>query len=442
MLTVVLFGFWLAVAIALILRLHIFRASAFKTRTLIGLFLLKLAAGAALIWVYSTIYPNRQTADIFKFFDDAVVINEALTENPGAYIRIMSGMGDTSAACLPYLERTHNWAPQSEQWLEYAQTGNYNYFLSNRLITRIHVLLLPLGGGGIYTHLIFFNFLSLLGIVFFLNAFLVRNALAALAFTLLPSTLLWCSGLLKDNIVFTALCFLFGAWQHVKEDKSRLLHITLIALSSLVLLYTKFYILAGILVYLIVDGLLWKLPRVKGWIISLVLIISALLILLSPLGQPICNILSGKREEALKAAVFGEAQNQVFYHPIDPELPRILAEIPATLANAFFRPLPMEAGTNPLVLLASFENVCILILLITALVFVVKQLFQRNYTAWWFFSVTLAFIIGFTSPVSGGLMRYKTAYIAFLVWMISNAFPTNYQNISLAKHLQKFLMRH
>lgn len=442
MLTVVLFGFWLAVALALIVRLRTFCISAFKTRTLIGLFILKLAAGAALIWVYSTIYPNRQTADIFKFFDDAVVINEALSENPGAYIRIMTGIGDTSEACLPYLERTHNWAPQSEQWLEYAQTGNYNYFLSNRLITRIHVLLLPLSGGGIYTHLIFFNFLSLLGIVFFLNAFHIRNAIPALAFTLLPSTLLWCSGLLKDNIVFTALCFLFGAWQHVKEDKSRLLHITLIALSSLVLLYTKFYILAGVIVYLFVDGLLWKLPRVKGWIISLALIISAILILLSPLGQPICNILSGKREEALKAAVFGEAQNQVFYHPIDPELPRILAEIPATLANAFFRPLPMEAVKNPLVLLASFENICILILLITALVLTVKKLFQRNYTAWWFFSVTLAFIIGFTSPVSGGLMRYKTAYIAFLVWMIASAFSTNFQNISLTKHLQKFLMRH
>lgn len=442
MLTVVLFGFWLAAAIALIVRLHVFRASAFRTRTLIGLFLLKLAAGAVLIWVYSTIYPNRQTADIFKFYDDAVVIHEALTENPGAYIRIMSGIDDTSAACLPYLERTHNWAPQSEQWLAYAQTGNYNYFLSNRLITRIHVLLLPLSASGIYTHLIFFNFLSLLGIVFFLNAFYVRNAFPALAFALLPSTLLWCSGLLKDNIVFTALCFLFGAWQHLKENKSRLLHIILIALSSLVLLYTKFYILAGVIVYLLVDALLWKLPSIKGWIISLVLIIIGLMILLSPLGQPICTILSGKREEALKAAVFGEAQNQVFYHPIDPELPRILAEIPATLANAFFRPLPLEIGNNPLVLLASFENLCILMLLILSLVFGAKKLFQRKYTACWFYIVTLAFIIGFTSPVTGGLMRYKTAYVAFLVWMIAYALPTRFQNMSLAKQLQKFLMQH
>lgn len=442
MLQLVLFGIWLAAAIALIVRLRIFCESAFKTQTLVGLFLLKLAAGAALIWVYSTIYPNRQTADIFKFYDDAVVINEALTENPGAYIRMMSGIGDTSAACLPYLERTHNWAPQSEQWLAYAQTGNYNYFLSNRLITRVHVLLLPLSGGWIYTHLIFFNFVSLLSIVFFLNALRVRNVLPAMAFALLPSTLLWCSGLLKDNIVFTALCFLFGAWQHVKIDSSRMVHAGVIVISSLVLLYTKFYILAGVSVYLFVDALLWKLTNIKGWIISLMIIISALIILLSPLGQPTCTILSGKREEALKAAVFGEAQNQVFYHPVDPELARVLAEIPATLANAFFRPLPTEVGNNSLVILASVENVCMLLLLIVSLVFGINKLFARNFIAWWFYTLTLGFIIGFTSPVTGGLMRYKTALSAFLVWILVIAMNEKIEKNSVVKHLKKCMMKH
>lgn len=440
-LTGLLFGIWLAVVLVLIARLNAFRKSAFKTQTLIGLFFLKLVAGAALIWVYSSIYPNRQTADIFKFYDDAVVINEALTENPGAYLRIMSGIDEQNSACLPYLERTHNWAPQSEQWLAYAQTGNYNYFLSNRLITRIHVLLLPLSGGGIYTHLIFFNFLSLLGIVFFLNAFQTRTILPAMAFALLPSTLLWCSGLLKDNIVLTALCFLFGAWHHVKANNSRVLHGGLIVSSMLVLLYTKFYILGGVVVYLMVDALIWKLPQMKAGLLSLVLIGIAALILVSPLGDSIGTILSGKREEALKAAVFGEAQNQVFYHPVDPEWPRIVAEIPATLTNAFFRPLPIEAGNNPLVLLASFENALILLSLIIALIFGVRSLFQRKNVSWWFYILTLAFIIGFTSPVTGGLMRYKTAFISFSVWMIFTALRGYFEKIAVLYLLQRFFMR-
>ena len=441
MLTGILFGFWLAVAIVLIVRLKAFQKSAFKTQTLIGLFLLKFAAGAALIWVYSSIYPNRQTADIFKFYDDAVVINEALTEKPETYLRIMTGIGDTASACLPYLERTHNWAPQSERWLEYAQTGNYNYFLSNRLITRIHVVLLPFSGGGIYTHLLFFNFLSLLGIVFFLNAFQPRTILPALAFALLPSTLLWCSGLLKDNIVLTALCFIFGAWQHVKNNHSRVLYASLIALAMLALLYTKFYILAGVVVYLLVDVLIWKLPQIKAGLISLVLLGIAGLILLSPLGNSICSILSGKREEALKAAVFGEAQNQVFYDPVDPEWRGIVTEIPATLVDAFFRPLPMEAGRNPLVLLASVENALLLLALIVALLFAARNLFQRNNTAWWFYILTLAFIIGFTSPVTGGLMRYKTAFVSFGVWIIASGLSAHFLNNTIEKWLQRKLMR-
>jgi hypothetical protein len=146
--------------------------------------------------------------------------------------------------------------------------------------------------------------------------------------------------------------------------------------------------------------------------------------LVSPLGDSIGTILSGKREEALKAAVFGEAQNQVFYHPVDPEWPRIVAEIPATLANAFFRPLPIEAGNNPLVLIASFENALILLSLIIALIIGVRSLFQRKNVSWWFYILTLAFIIGFTSPVTGGLMRYKTAFVSFMMWLIAEALPT------------------
>jgi hypothetical protein len=209
----------------------------------------------------------------------------------------------------------------------------------------------------------------------------------------------------------------------------------------LVLLYTKFYILGGVVVYLMVDALIWKLPQMKAGLISLVLIGIAALILVSPLGDSIGTILSGKREEALKAAVFGEAQNQVFYHPVDSEWPRIVAEIPATLANAFFRPLPFEAGNNPLVLLASFENALFLLSSIIALIIGARSLFQRTNVSLWFYILTLAFIIGFTSPVTGGLMRYKTAFISFSVWMITSGLSVRFHNNNIESWIQRCLMR-
>jgi hypothetical protein len=351
------------------------------------------------------------------------VIHQALTAQPEAYFRIVLGAGDSANVCLPYLERMHNWAPQSEQWLAYAQTGNYNYFLSNRLITRIHVLLLPLSAGDIYTHLIFFNFISLLGIVFFLNSFRVRSAFPALVFVLLPSTLLWCSGLLKDNIVFAALCFIFGAWENYKAQHKRIQSLMIIFLCCLALLYTKFYILAGVAVYLIFEFLLLLMPKRKAAFLAVSLIVFAIGVLASPIGKSILNVLSGKREEALKAAVFGEAQNQVFYHPVDSNFLSVMYEVPMALWDAFFSPLLFEAGKNPLLLFAAFENTILLLLLLIAIIWGKGYFAQRSSFSWLLFLLTLAFIIGFTSPVTGGLMRYKTAFVAFAVWMAVSGLP-------------------
>jgi hypothetical protein len=38
----------------------------------------------------------------------------------------------------------------------------------------------------------------------------------------------------------------------------------------------------------------------------------------------------------------------------------------------------------------------------------------------WGFILILAFVIGFTSPVTGGLIRYKTAYLPFFVLIVGN----------------------
>ncbi len=431
LLQIIAFIGWLVLAIWLIGRISTFKNSAFKKQTLWAFLLLKIAAGAALIWIYSSIYPNRQTADIFKFYDDALVINESLTEHPAAYFRLMSGIDDSASICLPYLERMHNWAPQSERWLEYAQTRNYNYFLSNRLITRIHVFLLPLSRGEIYTHLIFFNFISLLSMVFFLNAFKVQNALPALVFVLLPSTLLWCSGLLKDSIVLSALCFILGGWENYKARKSRLASILLILLCILAVLYTKFYILAGLAAYLGFELLLLLLPKVKASLLAFGIVGIACGFAASGAGKPVLDVLCGKREEALKAAVFGEAQNQVFYNPVDADFRHVMHELPAALWNAFFSPMPNAVGQNVLVLLASIENTFLLLIL---LAFVVKgrSFFrQRNSFSWVFFLLSLAFIIGFTSPVTGGLVRYKTAFISFAVLLWLNHLPLNWRGLRL-----------
>ena len=53
------------------------------SRTAISLFfILKIFAGLALWTLYTYYYPDRATADIFKYFDDSKIMYDALFEKP------------------------------------------------------------------------------------------------------------------------------------------------------------------------------------------------------------------------------------------------------------------------------------------------------------------------------------------------------------------------
>jgi hypothetical protein len=420
---IVLFLFWFALALVMLRKLKVFRNSGLHPNFLSALFGLKLIAGTALIFIYTYYYPDRHTADIYKYYDDAVVINSALFQDPIAYFQLISGIGDQSENCLPYLKLMSNWAPHSEQWLAYAQTGDYNYFLSNRLITRIHAVLMPFSQGFIYTHGIFFNLFSMLGIVLFyrlVKAQLNLSIPALLVFCCLPSTLLWCSGLLKDCLVFSAVCIFFYSVFSARSQIKPFKRIATIICMILLLLYTKFYIVAAL-----VPPAIWYLIDVKflkgklRYSFGAFIFLGALFII-SPLGNRAAQIISGKREEALKAAVFGDARHQCFYHNIDPTIPAITREIPSAIYDAFLFPMPWQSGGSPFILLASLENLIPFVLLILLFFGIKRNKLSNLEFALLLYGISLALIIGFTTPVTGGLVRYKTAFFPFILLVFAN----------------------
>jgi hypothetical protein len=420
---IVLFLFWFALALVMLRKLSVFRNSGLRPNFLSGLFVIKWIAGTALILIYTYYYPDRHTADIYKYYDDAVVINSALFEDPIAYFQLVSGIGDQSENCLPYLKKMSNWAPHSEQWLAYAQTGDYNYFLSNRLITRIHAVLMPLSQGFIYTHGIFFNLFSMLGIVLFyrlVKAQLNLSIPALLVFCCLPSTLLWCSGLLKDCLVFSAVCIFFYALFSERSQMKTIIRVAIILLMIMLLLYTKFYIVAALVlptIWYVINGKILK-RKTSYSIFSFVFLV--VLFIISPLGNRSAQIISGKREEALKAAVFGDARHQSFYHNIDPTLPAIFKEMPIALYDAFFFPMPWNSGGSPFILLASLENLLPIVLIVLLLFGIHRNKLNNLEAALFLYGISLALIIGFTTPVTGGLVRYKTAFFPFILLVLVN----------------------
>ncbi len=52
---------------------------------------IKAFASIILLYVYTSIYPLRNEADVFKYYDDGIMLSEIAAEQPAAFTRIMLG---------------------------------------------------------------------------------------------------------------------------------------------------------------------------------------------------------------------------------------------------------------------------------------------------------------------------------------------------------------
>ena len=420
----VLLIFWFAVFIFLMKKMRFFQNSGLKTSGLIFVFGCKVVAGTILTLIYTYYYTDRSTADIYKYFDDARVIASALPDDPNIYLKLMLGVDEESAEVQSFVSQMHNWSAHSEQWLTYTQTRDLNFFSSNRIITRFNALLWPVTLGNMFTHVLFMCFFSLLGLVALfrqMNArFPEKRIPLLLVIFFMPSLLLWCSGVLKDSLIIAALYLLiFLGNKLVVSSNKRVAYLLLSLALLIILLLTKYYVVLALIPGIL--GLLlhhWKTsttPFIAQSLAVGICLIGLMASTASEIGPDGISILRDKREEALKAAILGNAQHTLFVDNADPGILGFVKKIPEAMLTGLFRPYIWETNGSPFILLSALENL-LLILLVLATVFYGDKRFRHSAQLWLLlsFSLCLAFIIGYTTPVSGGLVRYKTAFLPAL----------------------------
>jgi hypothetical protein len=443
------------IALSLItLKLRWIKDSFLSKPFILFVFSIKVIFGSLLVLIYTHYYPDRNSADIYKFFDDATVIADALPNDPGSYFKLLFGVDEQDPILLKYTSKMKNWDPQSSEWLEFTQTENYNIFQSNRIITRINAFLMPLSLGNIYTHVLYFSWFILICSISFLNilkSFSSNSQLAISIFTLLfPSVILWCSAPLKDTLTLSAVSLLFVSLFHfVAEPKNRnFIQHSCFVLAILVVLYTKYYVLIAFfpaaLLYLTLE--IKNKIKKRIALISLSVLTVAFLFVIPNITEKFdpVSILNNKREEALKAAIFGEANHLIFEDLIDEGIQGLILESPNAVANALYRPFISEKSESILVKVASLENLLLLILSIPfGIILVRKRKINHLIAMYLTYVVILAFIIGYTTPVAGGIMRYKTALLPayFAICLHDINLPRFIVENKLFKKIESLIMR-
>lgn len=407
------------IACFIISKSSFFRLPSIPTYWLIIFFGIKIVIGILLTLIYTYYYSDRDTADIFKYFDDSKVIFDALKTNVLDYIQLVVGLDINSA----YFHELYY-----SKMLYWDRVNNSNFLSDTHVMIRFNAIVRLFSFGYFQVHNVFINFLSLIGLVaifkVFKKLYIGKEKLLFLILFLTPSLLFWGSGLLKEGIILLALgLFLLHFFKIIEQWSVR--RLLIIILSCIIIIFTKLIIFIAL-----IPGVLGFLIYKKVKNIHLSYLYSVLIIIVTSLFLYFINhpfnpvdIIINKQQDFIYLVQKVEV-GSLIYQPKFTTLMDLLAYTPQALANVFFRPYLWESYSL-FTLFSALEN-CLFILFCVVLFFFRTK--KTSYSSLFYFSMlfvfVLATVIGLTTPILGAIVRYKIFVVLFFLLAIGNQLNT------------------
>lgn len=389
-----------------------------EARYLLRGYLIKSFSGVVFALVYLYYYHGGDTSEYFR---SASSLNEILLEKPTLYFRLI--FLDSQHA-TPLIHSAH-------KVIIYSQTDEEWFMV--RLISP----LLFLGFNSYLGITMIMSFLSFTGSfkLFQLMNKLIPGHLSlnfAVNF-LIPTTLFWSSGLLKDTVTFACFAYLSYLFYVIFfERKLRWYYFPVIIFGSLIILQLKSYIIISFSVWILFALILlaFKSIHITALRYSIGTLIAALIFFA---GYFSVSYIVAHNSEYNSENLFSKIRGFHSWHSqlggssydlgeVEYTEVGLLKKAPAAINVTFFRPYFWEAQ-SPLVLLSSLESSAMFLLTLytlwkTRLRFF-RIVFGHPYIAGMLlFCLFFAFSIGITSYNFGALSRFKTPITALSTFIL------------------------
>jgi hypothetical protein len=384
-------------------------------RGVAGLFLLKIAAGVALWAVYTWVYTDRIHADVFKYFDDSAVMYDALWSRPGDYLRMLFSVGnDNTYFDERYYRVMNHWYREYES----------NLANDAHTIIRFNAAVRLLSFGEFHVHTVFAAFLALTGMLALYRAFVDllpgRERALMIAVFLLPSVLFWASGVIKESLLFFGMGLLLWQFMKLLTGEIKVGGLLLLAFSAVLLFHLKFYVIVSLLPALAMLALAHRSPRTPLVLRSAVVLLACIALGLNlhhllP-GFNVLETLAVKQRDFIGLAQATTPGSFVLPERLDPNAWSFLRQAPYAVYITVLGPL-VHAGPGLFGIVAALEQ---LVLLLVIGVLLMHRLPWRRVDREMLvpvltFVLLLALVIGWTTPVMGAIVRYRTPMLPFLL---------------------------
>jgi len=418
---VIALGIYLFALTVLILRSQFFTVEGIKKPLLVFLWIFKLIVGLCFFVVFSCYTPYKDACQSEEFFRSGEKLFWLRKTEPALFANIMLGVNSESAAYKAEAQRI------SDKWY---QCNESNFTNDNRTVIRVNAMLYFISFRFYSVHLLFMCFLSFVGSILLFKAFPKRGKkeiyAAAIACFLVPSTVFWSVGVLKEPLLLLGLGgFLFYFRKLMREFSVPTL--LLLILSSLLLLCVKTYVLAIILPMMLVF--FWgQTGRRFIWLkYAAVLVFLSGFCLLSHQCFPekqvdVVHAISSQNQRLM------DIQKPADFHSpqLDGSTGTLVKNIPLALYNTVTQPFVRPINDIVKVLING-ETALLASLLIFCLIFGNYRRFSRNNFA--IFSVIVCLygflLIGLTTHDIAVMMRYKSIFLPFYVYALIHLLDTD-----------------
>ncbi|MCB0481357.1 MAG: hypothetical protein KDC83_07975 [Flavobacteriales bacterium] len=398
------------------------RVETFSANQIRFFFAVKIMVGIGFTLLYKYYYDDRGNSDAFKFYDDAMLLYQHFKTDPWSWFKLMIGVDLQDPKVV-------NMVDELNHWFKLYKRGMFN---DNQTIIRFNALLMPITTGFYFVHVLIINFLSafgMLALVKFFENWGVKNKWFFIGLLLFPQVIFWSSGLLKEGLLFSIFGWLLIAIQRVVfkiSFKSLLVFCICVYLAFLIKNYVLIALLPGIIILFVHK----KYPRISPLAMALGILmvgVSTAILFNSLFDLHIPISIYQKQRDFINEAELTKAGSYFHSFVLEPTWWGLIKNGPYAIWNCFVQPSVFNAN-NVLMWGAAFENLFIILAVIVVMIFPNTQFLSSDRAAFSIlFILVILVIIGWVTPISGALVRYKIPAIPFMLFLFFRG--TNWSRI-------------
>lgn len=395
-----LFFFWLTVLSWLLTRIRFVKNAELGSAVIIFLFLCKVTAGLAAGWLTH----NDPHSDTWNYHHQAFTEYQILFSHPKEYF-----------TNLFYTGYTHGYDGILQTRNSYWNDLKDNLII--KLVSFFHIF----SGGNYYVNVVLYNFTIFFGCMglyrVFCQIYQSNKWLTAAVIFLLPSVLFYSSAVHKDGLVMALTgVVIFNTWQSLHSGLTTKRLFFVLAALFLIFLFRNFVVMALI-------------PALGAWILTekrklsplktfaAVYILTVLLFFSIQYVLPSVNLQQYMVQKQAAFFALEKGNTSIPTDTLHASPASFIQSAPQALQHALLRPFITDMQLSKLLLPLSMEIILYELLIVVFFFFRRKHFSFNNPLVLFslFFGLSVCLIIGYTVPVIGAIVRYRSIYLPFLL---------------------------